>query len=105
MSGGPAGLTHELLRDIDETAREVFDLATISDAERKGGSRRTSYEKTLGEVETIAGKTAARALAEWIMQEIEEEERFPDARDVRQRGAKLCRENGHEVSTNDWLGA
>ncbi len=105
MSGGPQGITHELLREIDETTQEVFDLATRADAKRREGSRRNSYQKALEEVKDIAGRGGARALADWIQDEIRENERFPNARDVRQRGAELCRENGHEVSTGSWLGA
>ena len=102
---GPQGLTHTLLRDIDKTTQDVFDLATLADAKRREGSRRNSYKKALSEVEDIAGKVAARALADWIQERIRETERFPDARDVRQRGAELCRENGHTISTGSWLGA
>lgn len=105
MAGPPEGLTHELLEEIDETTREVFDLATIADAKRREGSRRNSYEKALKEVQRTASKAAARALAEWIKEEIRTTGEFPSARDVRQRGAKICRENGHEISTGGWLGA
>ena len=105
MSGGPTGLTHKLLDEIDQTTQEVFDLATRADAKRREGSRRNSYQKALKEVNNIAGQSAARALADWIQAEIRQNERFPNARDVRQRGAQLCRENGHEVSTGSWLGA
>jgi hypothetical protein len=98
-------LTHELLDEIDETTQEVFDLATLADAKRQEGSRRNSYEKALQEVREIAGKPAARALAEWIKAEIRDSEEFPSGRDVRKRGARLCRENGHEISTGNWLGA
>lgn len=105
MAGQPEGLTHELLRDIDKTTQETFDLATIAEAKRREGSRRNSYEKALKEVKDIAGGPAARALADWMQEQIRSEERFPDARDVRQRGARLCRENGHSISTGSWLGA
>ena len=105
MSGPPQGLTHELLGEIDETTREVFDLATLADAKRREGSRRNSYEKALREVQDIVGQAAGRALADWIQAEIRKREDFPSAREVRKRGARLCRENGHEVSTGSWLGA
>jgi hypothetical protein len=98
-------LTHELLDEIDETTQEVFDLATLADAKRREGSRRNSYEKALQEVREIASKAAARALAEWIKEEIQSREEFPSGREVRKRGAQLCRENGYEVSTGNWLGA
>lgn len=100
-----AALITELLEQIDESVQEVFDLGTRREAQRREGSRRNVYEKALRETADIAGKPAAVALAEWIEGRIREDEEFPSGRDVRQRGAKLCRENGHEISTGSWLGA
>lgn len=105
MRGPPEGLTHELLEEIDKTTQTVFDLATQADAKRREGSRRNSYEKALAAVQETAGTEPARRLAGWIQTEIRRTEEFPSARDVRQRGAEICRENGHEVSTGGWLGA
>ena len=95
----------ELVREIDETVEVTFDLATRSDARRREGSRREAYLKGIREVQTTAGKEAARELAEWIQAEISERERFPTARQVRKQGARICRERGHDVSTGSWLGA
>lgn len=93
------------LHDIDETAMEVFDFATRERVKRKSQSQRRAYEKGLHEVSERAGRQQGRKLAEWIQAEMRETRRFPTARQVRKRGAKLVRESGHEVSTNDWLGA
>lgn len=100
-----ATFSKELVREIDETVEETFDLATRADAKRKEGSRRDAYEKGIRAVRDVAGNDAARELAAWIQDEIREHERFPSARDVRQQGAKICRDRGHEVSTGSWLGA
>lgn len=93
------------LAEIDRTTQDVFDLATRADARRREGSRRNAYEKGIREVRNVAGSDAARELAEWISEEIRTRERFPSARSVRKRGARICREHGHEVSTGSWLGA
>lgn len=93
------------VREIDETAQDVFDLATRKDAKRKAGSRRKAYEKGLREVRHVAGNDQAQELADWITDEMRSKERFPTARDVRQQGAAICRRNGHEVSSGSWLGA
>lgn len=53
----------------------------------------------------VAGEAQGRELADWIAEEIRSEERFPSAREVRKRGAKILRESGHEVSAGSWLGA
>lgn len=95
----------EWLREIDETAVSVFDLAAREKVREKAGSQRKAYEKGLREVRQRAGDDAARELADWIQSEMREKERYPSARNVRQRGAKICRDRGHEISTNDWLGA
>lgn len=97
--------TDELLDDIDETTREVFDVASRRQARKKEGSRRDAYEKGLREVRRIAGNEQARELAERIRTDIRTNERFPSARRVRNWGAEICRESGHEVSTGSWLGA
>lgn len=93
------------VREIDETAQDVFDLAARREAKRKAGSRRDAYEKGLREVRHVAGNDAAEELADWIQEEMRSNERFPSARDVRQQGAAICRRYGHEVSTGSWLGA
>ncbi|MFB6269144.1 MAG: hypothetical protein ABEH83_04315 [Halobacterium sp.] len=95
----------ELLRDVDETAVDVFDLAERREAKQDAGSRRDAYERGIEEVRDKAGKPQARELAEWIQAEMRDREAYPTAREVRKQGAKLCRESGHEVSTGDWLGA
>lgn len=98
-------LERELLDQIDDTVQDVFDLGTRREAQRREGSRRTVYEKALKETQAIAGDGGATALAQWLQEEIRENQSFPSGRDVRQRGARICRENGHQVSTGSWLGA
>lgn len=97
--------TEDLLGDIDDTTREVFDVANRRQARKKEGSRRNAYEKGIREVRRIAGDAQARELAERIQADIRTNERFPSARRVRRWGAEICRESGHEVSTGSWLGA
>lgn len=94
-----------LVRDIDETVMDTFDLRTRSRAKEKEGSRRKAYRKGIREVRDVAGNDEARELAARIQTDIRENERFPSGRTVRQWGAEICRESGHEVSTGSWLGA
>ncbi|WP_225333070.1 hypothetical protein [Halomicrobium urmianum] len=97
----------QMVREIDKTAVEVFDLAARRQAKEKAGARRDAYEKGLREVREIADDDdeAARELSEWIQEEMRSREKYPSARNVRQQGAEIVRKRGHEVSTNDWLGA
>lgn len=93
------------VREIDEAVMDVFDVSTRQQAKKKAGSRRNAYEKGISEVRDIAGKPAAEKLAEWIEDEIRVRVRFPTAREVRKHGAEICRQSGHEISTDSWLGA
>ena len=96
---------NDRVREIDAVVQDVFDVDSRRQAKEKAGSRRKAYEKGIREVRDIAGKPQAERLAEWIEDEIRSRERFPSARDVRKRGAEICRESGHSVSTGSWLGA
>jgi len=102
---GMSQFVTERLAEIDQTTQEVFDLATRADARRREGSRRNAYQKGIRAVRDTAGSDAARELTEWIQTEIRTKEQFPSARSVRKRGAQICREYGHEISTGSWLGA
>ena len=93
------------LRALDDVVDEVLDRHEAHHDRTKGESRRRAYEKSLREVERIAGQEAATALAEWIETEIREKRRLPTTRRIRKRGATICRRNGHPVSTGSWLGA
>lgn len=95
----------EWLHRIDSAVMESFDFGARADAKRKAGSRRRAYERALRETRDVAGPTRGRELSNWIEEEIRTKGRFPSAREVRQRGASLLRQDGHQVSTGNWLGA
>lgn len=95
----------EWLHRIDAAVMETFDFGARADAKRKAGSRRRAYERALRETRDVAGHSRGRELSNWIEEEIRTRERFPSAREVRKRGAGLLRQEGHQVSTGNWLGA
>lgn len=95
----------EALQAIDETVKDVFDLGTRRQAKQKEGSRRNVYEKSLREVQQVAGDEEMKALKRWIMQSIRENERFPSGRETRKKGAQICRDSGHSIPTGSFLGA
>lgn len=97
-------VTEELNR-IEETLDATFDVARKRDEERRGHSRITVYRKALEAVERTAGTAPMRELGEWIRERVREDGEPPAGRDVRQKGADICREAGYEVSTGSWLGA
>lgn len=95
----------ESMKNIDRAVEEEIGTHERYESKKEGKSQRRAYEQSLEEVEDLAGKAEAKRLAEWIETQIRETGKLPKSRRVRNRGAKICREAGHSVSTNDWLGA
>lgn len=75
----------EALRAIDVTVEDVFDLGTRRRTKQKEGSRRNVHEKSLREVEQVAGDEEMEALKRWVVQSISKNERLPSGRETRKR--------------------
>ena len=72
-----------------------------------GWTQRKAYEKTLDELEAIDAADddeGVRAISDWIVERIRDEETLPTSRAVRREAAKFCRTNGYEVRNDEWLG-
>lgn len=72
-----------------------------------GWTQRKAYEKTLDELEAIDADDddeGVRAISDWIVERIRDEETLPTSRAVRREAAKFCRTNGYEVRNDEWLG-
>jgi hypothetical protein len=95
----------EALQAIDESVKDVFDLGTRRQAKQKEGSRRNVYEKSLREVQQVAGDEEMETLKRWIIQSIRENGRLPSGRETRKRGAQICRDRGQSIPTGSFLGA
>lgn len=93
------------MRDIDRAVEESIGTHEEYGAKKEGQSRRRVYEKSIEAVRDTAGTSEAARLTEWIETRIREDGDFPSGRRVHKRGAQICRDAGHSVSTNDWLGA
>ena len=71
------------------------------------GSRRDAYVKTFEELAAIEADDddeGITTVSDWIEERIREKEKLPSSRDVRRRAAKFCRNNGHAVRNDEWLG-
>jgi len=99
---GGAGYSPSL-SSIDAAKDESLTESDKRDAQYD--RRRQGYKKALREVSGSAGNDGARELADWIEATIREEKQLPRVREVRQKGADVCRDRGEEVSTGSWLGA
>jgi hypothetical protein len=94
----------EALRAIDGAVQDVFDLGTRRQAKQKEGSRRTVYEKSLREVQQVAGDDEMAELTRRVIRSIRENERFPSGRETRKNGAQVCRDSGHSIPTGSFSG-
>lgn len=92
---------------IASAMKRIVEAAeSLPDAEFSE-SKRDAYEKTLRAMQALDTgdeDSGVRALADWVVEEIEESNRLPGSRDLRRRGAKLARKYGHEVRNDEWLG-
>lgn len=95
----------EAMDEIDESIEHVFDASQLKDERDTARSRESVYEKALTELRDVAGEDAMWELQDWIVRTIEHRGEPPDGRTVRQEGARIAREHGAEISTNDFLGA
>jgi len=93
------------MKAIDRAVEDTTSKRQQYRTEQSGRSQRRAYEKSLEEVNDLAGETAVQRLATWIADTIREKKRLPTSRRVRKKGAEMCRDAGHSVSTNDWLGS
>jgi len=94
-----------MLGEIESAIEETFDPHKRHQEKTRAESRRTVYKKALKEAETVGGSEQMHALGVWIQNQIRDHQRLPSGREVRKRGAEMCRSNGHRVSTGSWLGA
>ncbi|RLM44817.1 hypothetical protein DVK00_10210 [Haloarcula sp. Atlit-47R] len=72
-----------------------------------GASQRDGYERTFRALQAIDADDddeGIRAIADWIIEHIHENETLPGSRDVRRRASEFCRSNGYSVRNDDWLG-
>ncbi|SEH58099.1 hypothetical protein SAMN05192561_10920 [Halopenitus malekzadehii] len=72
-----------------------------------GWTQRKAYEKTFEELNAIDADDdddGVRSISDWIVDRIHDTERLPTSRAVRREAAALCRSNGYEVRTDEWLG-
>lgn len=70
-------------------------------------SQRKAYERTIRELKTIDtddNDEGVQVITDWVVTQIHEKEKLPGSRAVRREAAKFCRNNGHEVRNDEWLG-
>ncbi|EMA69883.1 hypothetical protein C461_01951 [Halorubrum aidingense JCM 13560] len=75
--------------------------------EELGRSQRDAFERTfleLAAIDAVDYDQGIRVVADWTVDQIREREVVPGSREIRRRAATYCRDNGYEVSNDEWLG-
>ncbi len=104
----PAVVSERIRRPAVATAmkRVVEAAATLPD-EEFGRSQHEAFERTfraLSDVDEVDDEGPVHAIADWVVDRIDERETVPGSRDVRRQAATYCRENGYEIRNDEWLG-
>jgi len=86
--------------------KRVVEAADEHQSASFGASQRDGYERTFRELKAIDADDddGIRAIADWIIERVHENETLPKSRDVRRRASEFCRSNGYSVRSDDWLG-
>ena len=66
------------------------------------------YRKTFRALEDVTPEDddeGVTVVADWIVEQLEENGERPGSRQVRRRAREFCEHNGYDVSDNDWLGS
>jgi hypothetical protein len=83
---------------------EAADAVRNVEVER---SQREAYEKTFRALRAIDADDddeGIRHVADWIVEQIQENGTIPGSRAVRRKAADFCRSEGYEVRADEWLG-
>jgi hypothetical protein len=71
------------------------------------GSQRDAYEKTfraLAAIDSLDDNESIPVLADWVVEQLQDDEDLPGSRAVRRQAATIARSAGYEVSSDEWLG-
>lgn len=87
--------------------KRIAEASTGLPDQDRFGSQRDAYLRTFLELEaidTMDDDAVVRAVADWVVEQIDENEKLPSSRAVRRHAAKHCRANGYRIRDTDWLG-
>lgn len=103
----PGAVTAQVQRPTVASAmKAVTEASEAASTVEFGRSQWDAYQKTFRALVAIDGDDdeLVRVVTEWILEQVETKESLPGSRGVRRQAANVCRAEGHEISTNDWLG-
>lgn len=104
----PAAVRTRIQRPTVASAmKRVLEAAETLPNTDVSQSQRDAYERTfraLEDVDETDENEGVRAVSDWVVERIRENEKLPGSRDIRRQGAKVSRERGYEVRNDEWLG-
>jgi len=104
----PATVRDRVRRPAVATAmKRVVEAAETLESVDFGRSQRTAFERTfraLSDIDELDDEEGVRAIADWVVDRIDEKGSVPGSRDVRRQAATYCRKNGYEIRNDEWLG-
>lgn len=104
----PAAVRMRIQRPTIATAmKRVIEAAETLPNTTIGNSQRKAYETTFRELKAIDADDddeGIRVVADWIVEQIHDNEKVPGSRGVRRQAAEFCRANGYEIRNDEWLG-
>ncbi|MFC6756834.1 MULTISPECIES: hypothetical protein [Haloarcula] len=92
---------------IASAMKRLIEANAAISNDRLRDSQREAYERTfreLRDIDAVDEDEGIGAVADWVVEQIDEKGKLPGSRAVRRQAAKVCRENGYEVRNDEWLG-
>ena len=87
--------------------KRIVEASETLPNEELDGSQHDAYEKTFLELARVSPDDYDESIGvvrDWVVDRIREKEKLPTSRQIRRQAAKVCRESGHEIRNDDWLG-
>ena len=87
--------------------KRVLEATKTLQQTELSGSQRDAYERTFQELKAIDADDddeGVRVIGDWILEQLQDDEKLPGSRAVRRQAAKFCRANGYSVRNDEWLG-
>ncbi len=87
--------------------KQVVEAAATLQNTDLGWTQRKAYEKTfkeLAQIDPDDDDEGIQVVSDWIRDRIHDKETLPSSRDVRRQAATVCRDNGYQVRSDEWLG-
>lgn len=87
--------------------KQVIDASMTLSNTKFPYTQRKAYERTfqeLRDIDAVDDDEWIQVMSDWVLERIEDKQKLPGSRAVRRQAAKVCRANGYQIRTDEWLG-